>query len=112
MWKPPSLTLVWPSFFRSDATEETQMVNTAALALKANMITRRMALEKVRSVYPFENIEAVLEQLDEEAEESAEHQVERMLSKAMSGETDADEGNDGRGKGEGEEEDKAEDSSR
>jgi len=83
MWHPPSLTIIWPPFFRSDMTEEQLVVSTAALALKSSMITRRMALEKMRSIYPFENIETVLEQLDEEAEKVAEHSIESMLSKAM-----------------------------
>lgn len=86
MWNPPSLTLIWPPFFRYDMNEESQMVSTAALALKSNLITRRMALEKLRAVYPFENIEAIITQLDEEAEEQAEHSVENMLAKALKNE--------------------------
>lgn len=85
MWQPPSLSLIWPPFFRSDMTEEQQLVSTTALALQSNMITRRMALEKLRAVYPFENIEAVLEQLDEQVEEMSEHSVENMLAKALKG---------------------------
>ena len=105
-WNPPSLSLVWPPFFRSDMTEEQQIVSTAALALQSNMITRRMALEKLRPVYPFENIEAVLEQLEHDAEEAAEHSVEKMLAKAMkSGETEGDDGESERTKRSGEEED-------
>lgn len=95
MWNPPSLSLIWPPFFRYDMNEESQMVSTAALAVKSNLITRRMALEKLRSVYPFENIEAIVMQLDEEAEEMAEHSVENMLAKALKNEgeekQDADE---------------------
>lgn len=101
MWQPPSLTLVWPAFFRLDMTEESQTVMTASMALKSNMITRRMALEKLRSIYPFENIEAVLEQLEEEAEQNAEHEIENLLSKAMSGESDAEKEESGNGDGDG-----------
>lgn len=104
MWQPPSLSLIWPPFFRSDRTEEQQVIATAALALQSNMITKRMALEKVRSVYPFENIENVLEQLEEQGEEMAEHSVEKLLAKAMkTGEEKEDGGAERRGEAEDEE---------
>jgi len=105
MWQPPSLSLVWPPFFRSDRTEEQQVIATAALALQSNMITRRMALEKIRSVYPFENMEAVLEQIEEQAEEAAEHSVEKLLSKAMKSEEKDEADEDGAAERSGEEED-------
>jgi hypothetical protein len=83
MWNPPSLSLIWPPFFRFDMNEEQQMVTTAALAVQGNLITRRMALEKLRSVYPFENIDAVSEQLEEQVEQTASQNVEHLLTKAM-----------------------------
>ena len=86
MWNPPSLSLVWPSFFRLDMNEEQQMVTTAALAVQANLITRRMALDKLRAVYPFENIDAIAEQLHEQIEEDASQNVEHLLTKAMKSE--------------------------
>ena len=82
-WNPPSLSLIWPPFFRADKADEQLVVATTAAALQANMITRRMALEKIRPIYPYENMEAVLAQLDEEAEHAAEHSVEKMLAKVM-----------------------------
>lgn len=104
MWQPPSLSLIWPPFFRSDMTEEQQVVSTTALALQSNMITKRMALEKLRSVYPFENIENVLEQLEEQAEEMAEHSVEQLLAKAVkTGEDKNDGGTERSGEAEDEE---------
>lgn len=86
MWNPPSLSLVWPSFFRFDMNEEQQIVTTAALAVQGGLITRRMALEKLRSVYPFENIDAVSQQLEEQVEAGASQNVEHLLTKAMKAE--------------------------
>ena len=47
-------------------TEEQQMVSTASMAVSAGLITKRMALEKLRPVFPFENIEAIVEQIEKE----------------------------------------------
>lgn len=108
-WNPPSLSVVWPPFFRADRAEEQLVVSTAALALQSNMITRRMALEKIRSVYPYENVEAVLDQLAEDAEHASEHSVEKLLSKAM---TAHEEKPDGAAKQDGKGEDEEAPSSR
>lgn len=62
----------------------------ASLALQSNMITRRMALEKLRPVFPFENIEAVLTHLDEQVEEATKHSVETLLQKAMKDDEEKD----------------------
>jgi hypothetical protein len=102
MWKPPSISLFWPPFFRTDAAEQQQVVAMASLALQSNMITRRMALEKLRSVFPFENIEAVLTHLDEQVEETAKHSVENLLEKAMKADEEKD---DAASKQSGEEQD-------
>lgn len=93
MWKPPSLSVVWPAFVSPSAQDEQQIISGVALAMQAGVITRRMALEKLRGVFPFENVDAVLEQLEGEAKQRTE--VEHLLAQAMRpsspGEDEADE---------------------
>lgn len=102
MWNPSSLSIVWPPFFRFDMNEEQQMVTTAALAVQANIITRSMALEKLRSVYPFENIDQVMQQLEKQLEREASPNVEHLLAKALKTEEGLDAEQDGEAEAEGE----------
>lgn len=81
MWKQPSLSVVWPSFVRPNETEEQQIVSLVAQAKQSGLITARMALEKLRPVFHFENLETVVEQLEEETKHRTE--VEHLLSQAM-----------------------------
>lgn len=92
MWKQPSLSVIWPPFVRSSIAEEAQVVTLVATAKQAGVITSRMALEKLRPVFPFENLEAVAEQLDEEAKHRTD--VEHMLAQAMKPAKDEDEDED------------------
>ena len=92
MWKPPSLSVVWPPFIRPSATEEMQLVSLAATAKQAGLVTSQMALEKLRSVFPFENIEVIVEKLEEEAKHRTD--VEHMLAQAMKPSPDENEDED------------------
>lgn len=97
MWKPPSLSVIWPSFVSPTPQDEQQIINGVSLAMQAGIVTRRMALEKLRDVFPFENIDVVLQQLDEETKHKT--GVEHMLAQAMKPETlppeDEEDENDG-----------------
>jgi len=96
MWKPLSLSVVWPPFIRMNAQDENQLITGVVMAAQAGVVTRRMALEKLRQVFPFENIDAALEDLDEESKHKM--GVEHMLAQAMKPETppeDEEEENDG-----------------
>ena len=81
MWRTPSLSVIWPPFVRPSAAEEMQLVSLAATAKQAGLITSHMALEKLRPIFPFENIQSVVEQLEEEAKHRTD--VEHMLAQAM-----------------------------
>jgi hypothetical protein len=71
-WRPPSISVLWGPFFRPDTAEQQLTVAMVVQAWVAggagNLITRRMALEKLKEVFPYESEEAILQQLDEEAE--------------------------------------------
>ena len=85
MWKPLSLSVVWPQFVGMNAQDENQIITGVVTATQAGVITRRMALEKLRQVFPFENIDAVIEDLDGESKHKM--NVEHMLAQAMKPET-------------------------
>lgn len=97
MWKPLSLSVVWPPFVRMNAQDENQLITGVVMAAQGGVVTRRMALEKLRQVFPFENIDAALEDLDEESKHKM--GVEHMLAQAMKPETlppeDDEDENDG-----------------
>lgn len=97
MWKPLSLSVVWPQFIGMNTQDEHQLITGVVTATQAGVITRRMALEKLRQVFPFENIDAVIEDLDGESKHKM--NVEHMLAQAMKPETmppeDDEDENDG-----------------
>lgn len=72
LWRPPSLSVIWGPFFRPDTAEQQLTVAMVVQAWVAggagNLITRRMALEKLKDVFPYESEEAILKQLEEEAQ--------------------------------------------
>jgi hypothetical protein len=54
MWVGPELDLVWGPFFRNQATDQTAVLKLVTDALTAKLITRRMAIEKLKSEGVFE----------------------------------------------------------
>lgn len=80
-WKPPTITLKWGSYTKSDPDEEQKQVTAVGLALDKGIITKRCAVEKLRHVFDIENVDAFLEALEEESAKNQERQVEN--AKAM-----------------------------
>lgn len=68
-WLPPSLSIIWGPFFRPDIAE--QQLTVAMVVQAGHLITRSMGLEKLKTVFPFENVDLILKQLEEEAQERA-----------------------------------------
>lgn len=62
-WSPPSLTLVWGTYFKPDAEEESKVVASTKLAKDAGLITERQAAEKLRRIYNIDSVAEHLEQL-------------------------------------------------
>lgn len=71
-----ALSLKWGTYFKPDALEDQQMVTTSVTAYDAGLITRRMAVQKLRRVYGIENVDQALEQIEAEAQERAQKQAE------------------------------------
>lgn len=78
----PSLSVKWGDYDKPDPEEESKIVTTVRTAMGGGssggdpLITKRIALEKIRGVFPIENVEAVLEELEKESEERADRELE------------------------------------
>lgn len=77
----PSLTCKWGSYDKIDPEVADKVIGTIATALGAGgspaIITRRIAVEKAREVFPqIENVDAVLEELEKTEEEKAQRELD------------------------------------
>lgn len=96
-WSPPSLTVVWPSYFRPDPEDQGKLVELTAKARGAGLITTRSALEKLQSVFAVESVDAALAALENEAAERRRDSAEanHVLARAMSRDDESDESDEG-----------------
>jgi hypothetical protein len=82
----PSLSVKWGSYDKADPEVEDKIVGTILAARGAGggepIITRRIALEKAREVFPIENVDALEKELDEEREAKREADEEARLNEA------------------------------
>lgn len=69
IWLPPRVTPVWGEYFPPTAEDEKATVEMAANAYEKKIITRELAIEKLRGIFQFESAELIEEELEEEAEE-------------------------------------------
>jgi len=72
MWLPPRIDLTWGTYFESSAQDDQFLVTMAKTALDAGLVTRPVALEKLRSVFTFGSTEELIEAVDMEREERSE----------------------------------------
>jgi hypothetical protein len=70
-WLKPSLALRWGSYTKLDGDEQQKIVDATLKSYQGGLITRRMAVEKLKPVYGIENVDAVLEALEKEDKEKA-----------------------------------------
>ena len=77
-WLDPSLTLKWGPYQKPDAEEQQAIATSVKTLLDAGLITKSMALEKLKSagIIDVENIAAVVEELEHEAEEAQQKAME------------------------------------
>lgn len=68
-WSDPLVTLRWGDYFKPDADDEAKVVATTVAARNASIITKRMALEKVRRIFGIQSIEQAEQALKDEADE-------------------------------------------
>lgn len=76
-WVSPTLQVKWGPFFPPDPTEQVQIVTLAQTALGAGgkgeqLVTKRIAVEKIASIFGVENIDAMMEELETEQAEKDE----------------------------------------
>jgi hypothetical protein len=84
----PSLTVIWGPYAQPDPTEEQAVVTTVRTAMGGGagggepLITKRIALEKLREVFEFESVDAVLDDLEKETQERADKAVKQAAAMA------------------------------
>lgn len=84
----PSLRIAWGAYNKPEPEEEQQILATVRLALGGGpgggepLITKRVALEKIQPVFKFENIDALIEELDKETDERAQKSLEQKTNEA------------------------------
>ena len=98
MWRPPSLTVHWPEYFRPEPTDDAQLVTMTVAAHEAGLITRRAAVQRLARTFDIENVDQFLDVLDEEREEhgNAELAMQQAID-AMNNPDDEEPGGQGNG---------------
>lgn len=81
-WMPPRIKPTWGAYFDASAEDEKATVETAKAAFEAKLVTREIAVEKLRGIFAFESAAEIAEQLDKEAEEAEAKQAEMMAEQA------------------------------
>ncbi len=84
----PSLSVRWGSYSKPDPEEEQKVVTTVRTAMGGGagggepLITKRIAVEKIQSIFGIENIDAMLEELEAETAERQEKTLENTTAEA------------------------------
>jgi len=68
-WFTPRIKPVWGRYFEQGAEDEKAAVETAAMAFEKGLMTRTIAIEKLRGVFVFQSAAEIAEMLDKEAEQ-------------------------------------------
>lgn len=82
-WFCPHLNLVWPEYFRNGQQENLFQIQMTTSAIQAGLITKKMAIESLRDIFPFESADEVLEAVEQEAKEKADQAVEQAKAMAQ-----------------------------
>lgn len=64
-WVGPRLRAVWPKYFSASTSEEKETVDLTATAFEAGLITREMALEKLKPIFPHQSSSELAKELEE-----------------------------------------------
>lgn len=88
-WTDPYITLKWGAYFKADAEAEGKIVDAVVKAKAANVITRRMAVEKLKPVFNIGNVDQAVKALEKEIEEHA--SLEAAIDAMKTGDADGDE---------------------
>lgn len=75
-WNGPTIHVKWPDWFKPDVTEQNTVVTMIVAALKAGVITKRIALEKIAPIFSIENVTAALEEIEAKDAENKAHEAD------------------------------------
>lgn len=83
----PSLSVKWGPYDQPDPDEEQKIVTTVRTAVGGGtagepLITKRLAVEKLREVFDIENVDAVLDELEKESEERQQKALQHTTAEA------------------------------
>lgn len=93
-WFPPRIKPVWGEYFDQSAEDEKAAVETAAMAFEKGLMTRTIAIEKLRGVFVFQSAAEIAEQLDKEAEQKQADALAMMQNSATKPGEEDDSGSD------------------
>lgn len=88
-WTDPPLSLAWGNWFNPVPEDEKFTVDSTIALYREKLITKRTAVEKIKTLAKIENVDAYLESLEEEAEERAEQEQEQLRRKVEEAQADA-----------------------
>jgi hypothetical protein len=78
----PTLQVQWGAYFKPDPTEQLAVVQMTQAALGGGaaggepLITKRIAVERLKPIFGIENVDAVLKDLEKEADERAQRELD------------------------------------
>lgn len=87
-WMAPTLQVQWGAYFKPDPAEQKQVVEMTVAALGGGatgsdpLITKRIAVERLKPIFGIENVDAVLEELEKERDEASERAIAEQASAA------------------------------
>lgn len=79
MWVSPLIQVKWGPYFKPDPADQKVVIDLAVAAINGGLITKRIAVEKIASIFDIENVDAVLESLEEEAQETHDSDLEKQV---------------------------------
>jgi hypothetical protein len=95
LWLFPFMRPTWGPYFEPTGDDELQTVNASSIAYDKGLITRVLAVEKLRSVFAFESAQAVVDAIEEEQAEKQKRAMETAQAMAktngVANEPDGDE---------------------
>lgn len=80
-WTGPELCLKWPPYFEPNENDAATISKQAREDLKAGLITRKTAVERIAPFYDIEDIDAYLDELEKEDNEKDEKTEKREAAK-------------------------------
>ncbi len=81
-WHQPPLFFVWGDYFKPSGEEEFMLMQSAEKAVTAGIATKRVLVEKLRSVLGIRDVESYMAELEAEQEQAMERDKEMLKAEA------------------------------